>query len=73
MYVCLFNTRFKAVNNAKPSAKSSLFIRVIAGERCLPLIEILCITFFEIGVLRPFGCVKDQLTDRHAGINFYRA
>jgi len=37
------------------------------------LIEILCITFFIIRVLCPLGRVKDQLTDRHTGIDFYRA
>ena len=46
---------------------------MIPGQRCLSLVQILCITFFIIRVFCPLCCVKYQLPDRHTGIYFYRA
>lgn len=36
---------------------------MVPRERCLPLIEVLCITLAEIGVLCPLGGVEDELAD----------
>ena len=47
-------------------------IPVIPREGGLPLVEVLGIAFLVIGNLGPFGCVKNQLADRHAGIDFDR-
>jgi hypothetical protein len=53
--------------------KLSLFIRMVPRQCRLPLIQVLGIPFFEIRVFCPLRSVKDQLTDRHAGVDFYRA
>jgi len=54
--------------------KNDLYLSVcMIPRQCrLPLVKILRITFFIIWVLCPFGRVKNELSDRHTSVDFYR-
>ncbi len=55
-----------------PRTQGLFFVLMVPGEGGLPLIEIFCVAFFEIGVFCPLGGVKDELADGHPRVDFHR-
>jgi hypothetical protein len=46
---------------------------VVSRQGCLPLVQVFCIPFCPVRPLCPFGGVKNELPDGHAGIDPDRA
>lgn len=45
---------------------------MVPRERCLPLVEVLCVALVEVRVGCPLSGVKDELANGHAGIDLHR-